>query len=138
MLEDFDHGRAHMLKVACLEVQQWESLPKRLVALVDDIQVRWRESARSILEDFGKGAPENRHRITPAWLRPVSALQRDIDLLVAGACVPSLPLLWQFWSRKQSGAGWATTVSFNGAPSSGLVAHMSACCCGCPSWTSTS
>ena len=94
VMDDFEHGRAHLIEVLTNKLQQWTVLPWRLVALGDWDMSRLRDTARKILAEFARCPDEAKHhRITLEWLRPGSLLRADIQALADGETIANLPRL---------------------------------------------
>ena len=94
VMDDFEHGRAHMIEVLTNKLQQWTVLPWRLVALGDWDMSRLRDTARKILAEFARCPDEAKHhRITLEWLRPGSPLRADIHALPDGETIANLSRL---------------------------------------------
>ena len=94
IVDDFEHGRAHLLSIVSLKMQPWKVLPWRLVALGDWDEERLKSTAAVILEEFGQCEEQSKHhRITWFFLRPGSALRLGIEGLASGQPMNMFPAL---------------------------------------------
>lgn len=65
VVDDFEHGHAHMWEVVTLKMQQWRVLPWKLVALADWDGARLQATAKEILTEFSQCDDQAKHhRIT--------------------------------------------------------------------------